>query len=482
MQQKKIDPQILWRRYLVALALIAGFVTTSHVVSMMALAGDEESSAAINISGRQRMLSQRALALSEREFLDPTDEAATLALDNTVALFVRSHQALMQGGDLGLSRKRAEGRRWIYETEHNGVTLNEEVETFVEELAVMRGQIPGDVELARAHLHDLVLTDGFLAALDNAVHELELQANAEVAQLRRLSLFGLLAALLILFFEARFIFWPSQRAIADAFDDLMVSLDRAEAAEDRAGRVLSARTTFFANMSEDLQTPLKILRGYVDQVLRTDLPQAAARQLSLVQRASEQMEQIVNDVVDVRLLEEGLIEIEEQPVALSPFIDEVLATYQSRIERKGVVLKKDVSDRLPEWVSVDPKRFGQILDNLLSNAAKFTHEGEITVRATYFRDGKWALEVTDTGEGISFHNQDALFRRFVTKPGEPGRTTGGTGLGLPICHDLARLMGGQLTVESILGHGSTFRAVLPLHAAEAPASTSEETPKAVEAA
>ncbi len=468
MLEARIEPQTLWRRYVFALVLIAGFLITSHVMALLALSGGEEGSTAINISGRQRMLSQRVLALKEREIAEPNNRAFTAALDTSIDLFVRSHKALSEGGEFGLTTEGAENRRWIYETERDGQTLNQEVANFVEQLQVLRGKARGDQEAARAFLSDLEATDGFLLALDLAVRDLEAQAAADVNLMRRLSTLGLIAALIILILEARFIFWPAQRAVASAFHEVMASLDAAEAAREKVKRVLRARTAFFANMSEDLQTPLRILRDYVDRILLSELPGTVGRQLALVQRASQQMEQIINDVLDVRLLEEGLVEIQEEPLELTKLIEKTTDFYRQKAERKGIRFDISVAPEIPSWIWADPKRLSQIIDNLVSNAVKHTHEGSVTVRAGTFRGGRWALEVVDTGEGISFTSQDELFRRFVKKPGEPGRSTGGTGLGLPICHDLARLMDGQLSVESVLGHGSTFRAVLPLKLAEAP--------------
>ncbi|MEL6487628.1 MAG: HAMP domain-containing sensor histidine kinase, partial [Pseudomonadota bacterium] len=378
--------------------------------------------------------------------------------------------------------KGAEQRAWIYETERGGQTLNQRAAFFVEQLSVMRGKTPGDQDAARAFLHDLDATDQFLVWLDDAVHDLEAQAVADVTVMRRLSHLGLIAALLILILEARFIFWPAERIVAKSLHDMMASLDAAEAAQDKVKRILKARTAFFANMSEDLQSPLRILRAYVDQILATDLPGSVVRQLDLVQRASEQMEQIINDVMDVRLLEEGLVEIEEEPLELKELVETKTKSYRQKAERKSVEFKVEIASALPDWVWADPKRLGQIIDNLASNAVKFTHQGSITIRIGTFRNGNFALEVVDTGDGISFTSQDELFRRFVKKPGEPGRSTGGTGLGLPICHDLARLMGGQLSVDSVAGYGSTFRVVLPLKPADMPQAAPQRMKAAVVAA
>ncbi|MEO1042640.1 MAG: ATP-binding protein [Pseudomonadota bacterium] len=468
MQRAKIDPNTLMGRYVLALVLLAAFAVTSHLVALKAMSGSEEASTAINLSGRQRMLSQRILALLEREQMDLADQEVTEALDSAIALFVRSHRALTEGADLGLSIDGADRRRFIYATKRDGVSLNEEVATFVEELAVLRSGESGAREEAWHHLLDLNHTDHILGSLDAAVHEIEDLANKDVIGLRRLSHLSLLIALVILLLEIRFIFWPAQREVVRSFHELMAALDNAEHAEGEVRRMLTARTSFFAGMSNDLQTPLKILRGYIEQVMKADLSESVARQLGLVQRASEQMERIIEDVLDVRLLEEGLMQIEDKRVQLKPLVSEVIERYRAQAERRGTALVTEINPAMPDWISIDPQRLSQILDNLVSNAVKFTNGGSINIILAPAGAGRWEMDVTDTGSGIPAKNLEHLFKRYEDRGTDESRTLGSSGLGLPICHDLARLMGGDLSVDSDVGKGSTFRVTLPLHRAKEP--------------
>lgn len=483
MSKREIESGALWRRYVLALSAVAAFLVASHVTSVLSTRGSQETAAAINISGRQRMLSQRIVGLLARENAEPQSEGLTEALDQAIALFDESHRGLVEGGAADLTASGAARRASIYLTDEGAGTLDAQVRSFILELGVARGRIEGDREAAFRRLTSLSVTDPLLRALDSAVQDIEAQAVSNIQRMRRISQMSLLAALLVLLIEARFIFWPAQRAVRRSFQelvehrdalaasekDLRAALDRADEAQQEINRMLNARTSFFAGMSADLRTPIKILRGYVDQIIQLDLPSPANRQLSLVQHAAEQMETIIDDVLDVRRIEEGLMEINEEPVELEAFTHEIADRYRARAERKGLLLLVQSDRALPDWMEMDPRRVGQILDNLLSNAVKFTFHGQITVKLALAKDDQWTLEVVDTGEGLSLEDQQKLFQKFEEKPGEPGRCEGGTGLGLPICHDLAALMGGTIAVHSVVGEGSAFKITLPLKPAEAPA-------------
>ena len=497
MRNSELEPGALWWRYLTALALVATFLIVSHAASLSALSGGEEASTAINVSGRQRMLSQRILALTQREQAEAgSDPALTEALDQSIDLFARSHLALIQGGDLGLTAEGAAKRQEIYFSTGTSMPLNNRVEAFLEDLQVARGPAGPERTEALAHLSDLTETDKLLMALDDAVHAIEDQAAAGVVTFRKISWLALGGAFLVLFLEACLIFWPAQRAVNASYvalktkrDDLAKSessLKRALASSDQArqtmNRMLSARTAFFGQMSRDLHTPISVLRGYVDQLMGEDFPEKVKRRLRLVQGAAEQMEAIINDVLDLRKIEEGLMAIEEAPLRVEDFVNGVLVRYGTRASRKGLILKADIAENVPRWILGDPTRIDQVLDNLVSNAVKYSFKGAVTVRVQRSAIAQWTLEVEDEGEGMTPEQLDALFGRFEQVPGEPGRCEGGTGLGLPICHDLAKLMGGELTVESQAGEGSTFKMTLPLKVADAPKDEDTEEQLAVVAA
>ncbi len=291
MAHARVEPNNLWKRYLLAMAVIAGFLVANHIVTTSAMSGGEEQSKVINISGRQRMLSQRILGLVEREQAGRAGDDVSEALDRAIDLFTESHVALRSGGLLGLTEKGAVERAPVYDIPLPGGTLDQRVQEFLRDIAVVRGRIDGDRDLAKARLSDLAATDSLLSALDGVVHHFEDQAVGSVTLFRRASELTLLAALLVLLINGRFIFWPAQRAISRSYQelldhhdaleasekDLRQALDRADASQQEINRMLNARTSFFATMSGDLQTPLKILRGYVEQILKMELPNAVER-------------------------------------------------------------------------------------------------------------------------------------------------------------------------------------------------------------
>ena len=476
-----IEPGLLWRRYLLSIGIVAVFLAASHGFASFSLSGGAEASATINVSGRQRMLSQRILGLVAREHAEPGNASLTAALDESIALFSTSHEALMAGGAMGLSERGASRRRPLYEQDMGGgVSLDDKVQLFLHDLQVARGRADGDQALALQHLHDLAATDLLLTALDDVVHAHEDVMVARVQRMRTIGELSFLAAMLVLLLEARFIFWPAQKAVASAFaevlknrdtlaeneHELRLALAQADAARKEANKALSTRSSFISTMGNDLQPPVKVLRDYVKQVMQMELPTMAQRQLGLINRAAEQMEIVIDDVIDGRRIEEGLLQLHEEPVQLAVLAENIVADHRIRAQRQGLCLAADIDPSLPEWALLDQGRTEQILHNLLSNAVKYTYEGKIRLRMLVAGDSQWVIEVFDTGEGMSPEALRNVFKKF--EAGKGFHAPGGTKLGLPISHDLAELMGGTLTVDSVVGEGSTFRVTLPLKPTEAP--------------
>ncbi len=228
-----------------------------------------------------------------------------------------------------------------------------------------------------------------------------------------------------------------------------------------------AKSLFFSSVSHDIRTPLNAIVGFSDLLGQGGADEAErARCISLIRSSAKVLARLVDDILDLSKLESGKLEIVEEPTDLPALVREVVAACDIARTRKSLVLQTRI-DAMP-WVCVDPHRLRQILFNLLSNAFKYTDRGTVSVRALW-RDGLLEVAVSDTGKGISKENQDLIFQPFVQLPDRKHRE--GTGLGLPICRRLAELMGGELTVLSEDGGGSTF--ALTLHGvktAEPPAA------------
>ena len=237
----------------------------------------------------------------------------------------------------------------------------------------------------------------------------------------------------------------------------------AEAARREAQAAAQAKSEFLATMSHEIRTPMTAILGFTDELL-LDLDSGKAQRpaeaaLRTIQRNGEHLLRVLDDVLDAAKIESGKLQLEL--VACSPveLADDVAELLRQRAQAKGLRLVVEPLPTAPPAVWTDVTRARQILVNLVGNAIKFTEEGEVRVRVG--ADGeRAAVEVVDTGIGISPEQQAKLFEPFTQADGAGARKHGGTGLGLSISRKLARLLGGGVTVESELGKGSRFRATL----------------------
>ena len=246
------------------------------------------------------------------------------------------------------------------------------------------------------------------------------------------------------------------------------------------------KSQFLANMSHELRTPLNSIIGFSRVILKgidgpiTDVQQ---QDLSAIHNAGTHLLELINDVLDVSKIEAGKMELAfDDEVSLPDLIESAMSTAVGLTKDKPIRLERDIADNLP-LVRADPTRIRQILINFLSNAAKFTDQGVITVRAffnpSYSRSDRAAkqeivISVSDTGPGISINDQDKLFRPFSQVDNSPTRKVGGSGLGLSISRLLVELHGGQIGVDSEPGRGSTFYFTLPIQSGDDTGDTGEE--------
>ena len=246
---------------------------------------------------------------------------------------------------------------------------------------------------------------------------------------------------------------------------LMVAKEAAEAAS-------RAKTAFLANMSHELRTPLNAVIGY-SEMLREDAEALggarAAGDLGRIEKAARHLLALITDVLDISKIEAGRMILSPEPFAVEDLVREVVVTASALATRNGNRLEVGSLEGVPTMVA-DQTRVRQILLNLLGNAAKFTERGRIGLDVTLVDAGGPArvqFAVWDTGVGIPREKLSGLFAEFVQADASVARKYGGTGLGLAISRQLCRLMGGDISVVSSPGHGSTFTVDLPLGAAQA---------------
>ncbi|HEU4648133.1 MAG TPA: ATP-binding protein [Gemmatimonadales bacterium] len=232
-----------------------------------------------------------------------------------------------------------------------------------------------------------------------------------------------------------------------------------------------AKTTFFSNVSHEFRTPLTLLLGPLEEVLRDpagSLNSSYRAELETAHRNSLRLLKLVNTLLDFSRIEAGRVDAMYEPTDLAAFTTELASAFRSAIERGGLSLVID-APASPEPVYVDRDMWEKIVLNLLSNALKFTLQGSITIRLRW-SDGHVALDVADTGIGIPADELPHIFARFRRVKGARGRTQEGTGIGLALVQELVRLHGGQVQVQSVVGDGTTFTVRIPTGQAHLPAT------------
>lgn len=243
------------------------------------------------------------------------------------------------------------------------------------------------------------------------------------------------------------------QAQEDVRQQLLDAVEDAQAAS-------KAKSAFLANMSHEIRTPMNAIVGISEVLLRKELPQEVLESLSTIQNSGSSLLGIINDILDFSKIETGKFEITDVEYMLPSLLMDISNVISVRLTSKPVYFMMDIDPRLPNHFIGDDIRLKQILMNLLGNAVKFTHEGYIAlkVRGEYLDKERYELrfDVQDSGIGIREEDIGKLFATFSQVDTRKNRTTTGSGLGLVISRNLARLMGGDLTVSSEYGHGSVF--------------------------
>ncbi len=232
-------------------------------------------------------------------------------------------------------------------------------------------------------------------------------------------------------------------------------------AKDTAETANRAKSEFLANMSHEIRTPLNGIIGMTELALDERLPETVRGQLELVKTSGQSLLKLLNEVLDFSKLEAQKLVLESVPFDLGDCLAATLGPMHLRAKKKGLTLVPELATGLPRAVAGDPTRLGQILNNLIDNAIKFTSRGQVRVAVKLVKvEGgliQLLFSITDSGIGIPKDKQGLIFEAFAQADGSTTRNFGGTGLGLGICARLVEMMGGRIWVESEPGEGSTFR-------------------------
>ena len=257
--------------------------------------------------------------------------------------------------------------------------------------------------------------------------------------------------------------------VAAVLADTQARLEERQRAEALA-ELDRAKNAFFSNVSHEFRTPLTLMLGPIEELLaRPGLDEGERETLELLRRNGQRMRKLVNSLLDFSRIEAGRVQANYRPVDLGAITGDLASAFRAAVEGAGLTLTV-TAEPLPGLVYVDLDMWEKVVLNLLSNAFKFTFEGGIAVRVAA-RDDMAELEVRDTGVGIAEEELPRLFDRFHRVPGARSRSQEGTGIGLALVRELARLHGGTVGVASRPGEGTTFTVAIPLgHAHLPPAS------------
>jgi signal transduction histidine kinase len=257
---------------------------------------------------------------------------------------------------------------------------------------------------------------------------------------------------------------------ARLYHDAQQAREEAMAAVARAAIADRAKTDFLATMSHELRTPLNAIAGYAELLelgMRGPITEQQREAIARIRRSEQHLLGIVNDILMFARTETGRIPVQLEHTPLTPAIEAVHFLVEPMLVANDIrFTREECGEQLA--VLADKDRLNQILVNLISNAAKFSHRGGVVLISCHVREHLVAIEVTDEGRGIEHDKLEAIFEPFVQLSSGLTRTAEGSGLGLAISRELARLMGGDVTVESIPGKGSTFTLTLPLSTAPPP--------------
>ncbi len=256
---------------------------------------------------------------------------------------------------------------------------------------------------------------------------------------------------------------------AQALETQRDDLERAGASLALKARELEQasqyKSDFLANMSHELRTPLNsllILSKLLSDNTEENLTDTQVRHARTIQSSGEDLLTLINDILDLSKIEAGHIEVRPEAVQMQRLTGDLRQLFQPVADQRGLGFKIEVADGCPEVLETDRQRVEQVLKNLLSNAFKFTEKGGVRLVVRPVEDDRVAFAVVDTGIGIAPDQQQSVFEAFQQADGTISRRYGGTGLGLSISRELARLLGGSITLDSRPGEGSTFTLSIPV--------------------
>lgn len=333
--------------------------------------------------------------------------------------------------------------------------------------AIMTSPFTGG-KMARRLVPILLLTPIFLGLLNN--WDIFAQVFRPEVRFVGMAVFTVASFFVIMFINFHFINIYDERN-ASTMLALQDAKERSEILAEEANVANRAKSSFLSAMSHEIRTPLNGVIGMVSLLQETKLNPEQIGFLNIIKLSGESLLSVINDILDFSKIESGKMDLDITDFSVHTLVEDVSEIMSPQAVMKHLAIAAHVSDDVPEWISSDRGRIKQILNNLVSNAIKFTESGGVTIQCAKSsqigEDIILRFTVKDTGVGISTEIQGRLFNAFTQGEVSTSRKYGGTGLGLAISKRLAELMGGLIGVESSVGNGATFWFTIKVKAAKA---------------
>ena len=463
--------------YAVALSIIALSLISSSLLMQSAAKNSDRDSRVINLSGRQRMLSQfltKSVLVLDRSTSDVERIRKSNEIAESLLAWKSAHLGLQRGdATLGLPQR---------VNSPEVVALFNEMEPYYSTMVTALDSmltVPSGEKAAPSAVRstvNLLLANEprFLELMNRITFQFDRESQARVTSIQRLETIFMVVGLLILLFELLFVFRPSvkwmtemmaslekkKEQLKDTNELLQKSLDNSLYLTELANSANHAKSTFLANVSHEIRTPMG---GIIGMAKLLNMASLAAEQQSYVEAiksCGNSLLLLVNDLLDLSKIEAGKMELETQNFNLQAETTALIKLLSFTAREKNLELVLLMDPDVPHCLMGDAQRLRQIISNLLGNAIKFTHEGSvslhISIDAEEAEQTTLRFQVRDSGIGIATDKLDQIFEPFAQADTSTTRNYGGTGLGLAITRQLVELMRGRFGVESVEGEGSTF--------------------------